>query len=303
MQEMKLNSWAEFPNAIAKVRAKSGTHSILCNGQQILLENEILFRGQPDSEWNLKTTLERATERATHAEYSIERYLQRADSVVNEIESLTGKKWQLPPYPEIVKEIEESQGRGPHLPHYDYLVYLRHHGFPSPLLDWTSSPYIAAYFALEPLSDAERCSVFAFIETPEGRKSASPGWAGIKPTGPYVTTDIRHFAQKARYTFSTRWDEERKTYYFCSHHSEPPPHSIVIQDVLIKITFPRSDRIAALRQLEDYNINHYTLFQSEDSLVRSLGIRAFDLEARTTPTGSGSIAGTGQADEAKSPSA
>ena len=30
-------------------------------------------------------------------------------------------------------------------------------------------------------------------------------------------------------------------------------------------------------QLEEYNINQYTLFQSEDSLVRAMGLRAFDL--------------------------
>jgi len=27
------------------------------------------------------------------------------------------------------------------------MTRLRHHGFPSPLLDWPQSPYIAAFFA------------------------------------------------------------------------------------------------------------------------------------------------------------
>ena len=34
----------------------------------------------------------------------------------------------------------------------------------------------------------------------------------------------------------------------------------------------------AVNGYDDYNINHYTLFQTEDSLVRSLGLRAFDIE-------------------------
>jgi hypothetical protein len=30
---------------------------------------------------------------------------------------------------------------------YDFMTRLRHHGFPSPLLDWPQSPYTAAFFA------------------------------------------------------------------------------------------------------------------------------------------------------------
>lgn len=43
---------------------------------------------------------------------------------------------------------------------------------------------------------------------------------------------------------------------------------------------PKSgDRIAALRELgNDCSINHFTLFQSEDALIKALAIREFDLE-------------------------
>ena len=116
------------------------------------LENKILFRGQADSCWKLKTTLERATT----SPYTVQNYLQRADSCVNQIESVTGHEWHVKPYPDILKEIEETQDfMRVCLPHYDYLVYLRHHGFPSPLLDWTTSPYIAAHFAFEERNTAD----------------------------------------------------------------------------------------------------------------------------------------------------
>ena len=271
MKTLDLPSWSDFPKAIADIRAKFATRTVeLGDGREEVLRNDILFRGQSNSEWELKTTLERTT----CTKYSVQSYLQRAESVVNEIESLTGSNWQLSPYPKIAA-VQDSMH--PHLPCYAYLVYLRHHGFPSPLPDWTKSPYIAAYFAMEQSNEAVRCSVYVFIETPEGGKSLRGGDVMITSMGPYITTHIRHFAQKASYTIATRWDNAAKMHHFCPHENVSPC-PVGVQDVLIKITIPRSDRVCALRELEDYNINHYTLFQTEDSLVRSLGLRAFDLD-------------------------
>jgi len=274
MQSVDLNSWTEFSQAVEDIRAKFGTRTVnVSNKGPATLDNEILFRGQADSAWRLKTTLERVVD----SQISVQRYLQRANSCVNEIESVTGRQWNLKPYPDIMREIETAQDfmRVP-LPHYDYLVYLRHHGFPSPLLDWTTSPFVAAYFAFESPNDADRSAVFAFIETPEGSKGGRGNSSMIRTHGPYVTTHTRHFAQKAWYTTATHWDSNAKTHTFCSHH-DVTPSSIVKQDVLLKITIPRSDRIAALKQLDEYNINHYTLFNTEDALIRTMGIRAFDI--------------------------
>tara|TARA_R110002167_G_scaffold61913_4_gene174934 strand:- start:33949 stop:34791 length:843 start_codon:yes stop_codon:yes gene_type:complete len=274
MKTIDLNSWDEFPNAVLEIRNEYGKRSIdIPDKEAVLLSNEILFRGQADSQWKLQTTLERAT----NSHFTVQQYLQRANSCVNEIESVTGKRWNLKSYPEILKEIVNTQDMmRVHLPHYEYLVYLRHHAFPSPLLDWTTSPYIAAYFACESNNDAERLAIFVFIERPDGYKTGRSGSNKIKTFGPYATTDVRHFAQKARYSVATSWDSSSKTHTFCSHDDVPPP-PFGKQDILIKITIPKSDRIRVLNQLEEYNINHYTLFQSEDSLIHSMGLRAFNL--------------------------
>jgi hypothetical protein len=274
MRTVDLSSWKEFPEAVSNIRAEFGTRTIDVPEKGLVsLDNQILFRGQADSSWRLQTTLERATDSAITVQY----YLQRADSCVNEIESVTGRHWNLQPYPDIKKEIEDCQDfMRVHLPHYDYLVYLRHHGFPSPLLDWTTSPFVAAYFALETANDADRAAVFAFIETPEGHKSGKGNSNMIHTHGPYVTTHTRHFAQKAWYTTATHWGTQAKTQTFCSHH-DVTPAVVVKQDVLIKLTIPRDDRVAALKQLEEYNINNYTLFHTEDALIKTMGLRAFDL--------------------------
>lgn len=48
----------------------------------------------------------------------------------------------------------------------EFLAFLQHNGFPTPLLDWTSSPYIAAYFAFESVNhfapQQENVAIFSF---------------------------------------------------------------------------------------------------------------------------------------------
>ncbi len=147
MRTIDLPSWSDFADAIARLREEYGSYAVDPGGEhEHEVTNPILFRGQSNSDWTLDTTLERTI----GERISISHYLQRADSVVNEIESFTVKDWQLPSWPDIREEIATVQDSlRAHLPCYDYLVYLRHHGFPSPLLDWSGSPYIAAYFAME----------------------------------------------------------------------------------------------------------------------------------------------------------
>jgi hypothetical protein len=48
-------------------------------------------------------------------------------------------------------------------------------------------------------------------------------------------------------------------------------------NVLIKLELPAAARGGALRSLNDYNINYFTLFQTEDALVKMLEVKAFDL--------------------------
>lgn len=272
MKTVNLRSWDRFDEALKRVRREYGLYRReLPDGQVFERTVRILFRGQADHRWKLETTLERRTS----AEYDVGKYLQTACRAVNELESFTGAKWNVPPWPVVEKEIaDKSDTFTVHLPAYDYLVYVRHHGYPSPLLDWTESPYIAAYFAYLNARQGNP-AVYCYIERPQLVKGGSGGSPMISLKGPYVSTHKRHFAQKAWYTLSTRWDYVGSRHVFCPHESVFDKND-QRQDALVKLVLPARDRQAALRRLSDYNINHFTLFQSEDALVKALESKHFD---------------------------
>lgn len=277
MEELSLSSWNEFPAALNQIREKYGTYRRDFDSGQMIREVSILYRGQANKDWPLSTTLERRRPNP----FSVIDYMRLVGRIQPEIQSFTGARWDVPGYLEMEREIVEKQEPiQPYLPAYDFLVHLRHHGFPSPLLDWSESPYIAAFFAYESPGMQDR-AIYCYIERPKLVKGWSSGHAMVTVMGPYVTTHKRHFQQRARYTVATRYTSER--HEFCAHSdvfdATHPGYdrNAHMQDVCIKIILPAGSRPDALRALNDFNINHFTLFQSEDSLIKAIEMKQFDL--------------------------
>ncbi len=48
----------------------------------------------------------------------------------------------------------------------------------------------------------------------------------------------------------------------------------------MKIVLPGADKIEALRELDDYNINYFTLFHDEESLVKTMAMRSFEIDKK-----------------------
>jgi|ERR1039458_2759419 hypothetical protein len=260
MQTIKLGTWEEFE---AHVKALRQNHK---------RGSPLLFRGQGDATWPLTTTLERAGQERM----PLISYYGVVDKLKPEIETLVGTNWETPLYPDMAGLLRDYGSLMDALQRadtYRYFVYLRHHGFPSPLLDWTRSPYVAAYFAFaQPSKSTDGLkSIYVFSERQEFTKNDRPR---IIRLGPYIRSHRRHFLQQSDYSICVLLDNVL--------HFEPhdevfglgAPH----QDILTKINIPSTERLKVLKLLDEHNLNAFSLFGTEESLMETMAIRALEID-------------------------
>ena len=93
-----------------------------------------IFRGQSDFRWPLRSLF--------HREGRAELYRYTQQDVAMMYRRLSGSLPQQ-------LDIETNDGRGA------FLHLLQHHGYPTPLLDWSFSPFVAAFFCVQ--ASQSRC--------------------------------------------------------------------------------------------------------------------------------------------------
>lgn len=234
----------------------------------------ILFRGQSNSEWKLLSTLERFSK----SHWTIKKYSKLVISFASQIETFTKKSFNILRFDETQKELDEIFNeiliKIPS-PLFEYLVYLRHHQFPSPLLDWSISSEIAAFFAFVKSVKNESISIFAYIEVPEGEKHIWIGEPQITAIMPPNDATKRHLLQNSCYTVATI--PKNKDHEFVCHEDvfrKEDSH----QDILIKYIIPSSERIKVLKFLDRKDINYFKLMESEEAFLKTLEFRELELK-------------------------
>ena len=277
--EIHLESWEEFIEKVGKAQNERDEQAAVAQPIRI---SPLLFRGHRNASWTLETTLERqlypgGLDQNSLAEcsYRFLKYYEKAFAAQTQIETMTGRQWDTPEHEEIENWSANADALSTkrNVQAYEYLAYLRHHGFPSPLLDWSVSPYIAAFFAFRNKSEEDRIAIYSYQETPEGFKNSSPSMPTILVQGPYVRSHPRHFHQQSSYTICAIYELGRWVF---TPHEQVFSHQDRRQDKLIKYTIPAKERAKVLKFLDNLNINAYSLFQSEDALMSTLSYRLFD---------------------------
>jgi len=146
----------------------------------------------------------------------------------------------------------------------EYLAYLRHHGFPTPLVDLSSSYFVALFFACEDFNQGDKKDGKIFLYSPPQFTLGGNNIPGLRRIGKYVEAGKRHFAQQSQYLIPIEYDSEWKFITFTK----------VIEDKsnkheLRELTISKDVKAQFMKELNEMNINRYTIYLNEDALIKS----------------------------------
>jgi hypothetical protein len=199
------------------------------------LDKQHLFRGQGDERWKLVSSFDRwfssrgkALDRANKAEIS--RTFLATFKHLSEGQQIPESVWE-----DDVKTVALAQ----------------HHGVLTRLLDWTESPYVAAFFAYAGVVEKAQRPAHVVVWCLNQRSTIWSGEYGVEilevPT--YFNQRLRN--QRGKFT------RLKATYDSLEEYVDSIPEA---KNSLIKYLLPVSDARTALADLDLMGINHSSIF-------------------------------------------
>lgn len=217
-----------------------------------------IFRGQENPNWKLQTTFHRISEKT---KIDLSAYMKNIiPKVAYEISSNFNE------YYDLTNDVNMSS----------FLAKLQHHGFPTPLLDWTYSPYIAAYFALKDIDirnnsiDYVNIYIFDFISWSNQYEQL----LNLENTGKFFSLLQPHALNNQRVpkqmSIATVTNVNDIQNYLENTQNKNPELPF-----LQYARLPVKEKPLIMNDLALMGINELTLFPGLDGLCKSMKIRYF----------------------------
>jgi hypothetical protein len=225
-KEIKISSFEEF---ISKL--KNLTLTDKANMKR-------LYRGHQETNWELLPKIARK-------EYQISPFLDTEKEILNDFKRMAVQ------HNNDIKSYTQ----------WDLIALAQHHGLPTRLLDWTTNPLAALWFAfhLKENINGERCIWGLVVDETFFAKIDK------SPFNQATTVIFRPNHVTKRITAQNGWFTNHK--YLEDKNFIPFEKQRNYSSKLAKFTFDNKLRIEILKTLDMLGVNHYTMFPDLDGLT------------------------------------
>lgn len=224
IKTIRYNSWNDFKRDFTKDLFSDGIYKKDC----------YIFRGQGEETWNLVSYFQR--EYGKRIEWDMKKVIEE------QLLKSFKEKCQRYSDEDIVNNLDEDELR----------ILAQHYHVPTTLLDWSYSPYIAAFFAFSQCfrtNESQNVAIWALQRNHQIWNDSS----GATIIDKLVTVNKRQRWQQGCFTKIEHSESSLDGY---AENREKGDSRINLNEAIIKFTIPKAERLQALAELEAMNITY-----------------------------------------------